>query len=146
MQRSQELLDAYTQTLQRIQDGKIASINETLSTSDAVSIFGTEGTEWLGRDQFVPVLDAQWAVLRQLGARIESHAEAWADGDVGFVVDSATLSLTGGPSVPMRWTTVFHKEDGSWKGVHQHASFGVPTDDEAVRAFNDAVAGGMPQA
>lgn len=146
MQRSQELLDAYTHTLQSIQDGTVASINDTLSDSDAVSIFGTEGIEPMGRDQFVPALDAQWELFRQLGARIDSHADAWVDGDVGFVVDSATLSLAGGQSIPVRWTTVFHKERGSWKGVHQHASIGVSTDDEALRAFNDAVQEGVPQA
>jgi ketosteroid isomerase-like protein len=84
-------------------------------------------------------------VFRQLGARIDGDAEAWVDGDVGFVVDVATLSLARGQSVPVRWTTVLYKERGGWKGVHQHASYGVPTDDPALRAFNDAVQGAVTQ-
>lgn len=145
MQRSQELLDAYTRTLQSIQDGSIASIDDTLSSSDAVSVFGTEGNAWIGRDQFVPLLDAQWTTFRDLGATIQSNAEAWTDGDLGFVVDAGRVTLRDGQSLPVRWTTILRKEGGEWKALHQHASFSAPTDLEALNAFNDALAGAVTQ-
>jgi len=46
MQRSQEVLDAYSQLNQQILDGRI-SMDGFLSTSDAVSLIGDEAPSYL---------------------------------------------------------------------------------------------------
>jgi ketosteroid isomerase-like protein len=143
MRRSHELLDAYTHVFQDIQDGRITSANDFLSSSDEVSVIGTDPSEWwTGRENVAPILDAQFAWFRQLAATFNtSSAEAWTDGDLGFVVDQPTVTLKDGRSVQMRATTILQKESGSWKVVHQHFSIGVPNEQvEAFQGFEEAMA------
>ncbi|GAC1513533.1 MAG: hypothetical protein NVS2B16_18630 [Chloroflexota bacterium] len=143
MQQSQEVLDAYKHITQDIFGGRITSVNDVLSSSDGVSGIGTDPTEWwVGRESLAPILDAQFAAFRQLGATFNtSNTEAWIDGDVGFVVDQPTVTLKDGRSVHMRATTILHKEGGTWKLLHQHVSIGVPNDQvEAFRSVEEAVA------
>ncbi len=142
MQRSHELLDAYTRMFQDIQEGRITSANDVLSDSDEVSAIGTDASEWLmGRENLAPVLEAQFAGFHQLGGTFNtSNAEAWTDGDLGFVVDQPTVTLKDGRSVQMRVTTILQKESGRWKIVHQHSSIGVPNEQvEAFQGFEEAV-------
>lgn len=143
MQRSHELLDAYTHMFQDIQEGRITSANDFLSGSDEVSAIGTDPTEWwIGRENVAPILEAQFAGFRQLGATFNtSNAEAWTDGDLGFVVDQPTVTLKDGRSVQMRATTILHKEGGRWKMMHPHFSIGVPNEQvEAFQGFEEAMA------
>ena len=142
MQRSHELLDAYTRMFQDIQEGRITSANDFLSDSDEVSAIGTDASEWLmGRENLVPILDAQFEWFRQGGATFDtSRAEAWTEGDLGFVVDQLTVTLKDGRSVQMRATSVLRKENGEWKMVHPHYSIGVPNEQvEAFQGFEEVV-------
>ena len=143
MQRSQELFDAYNQMFQDIQEGRVTSASNVLSSSDEISAIGTDPTEWwMGRETLSPILDAQFAGFRQLGAKFNtSNAEAWTEGDFGFVVDQPTVTLNDGRSVQIRATTIVHREGGAWKIVHQHASIGVPNEQvEAFRGVEEAMA------
>jgi hypothetical protein len=78
MQRSHELLDAYTPMFQDIQEGRITSANDFLSDSDEVSGIGTDPSEWwMGRENLTPALEAQFAGFRRLGGTFNtSNAEA----------------------------------------------------------------------
>jgi ketosteroid isomerase-like protein len=144
VQRSQELLDAYTAMMRGGQDGTIPSVNEILSSSDVVPFIGTGGTGWAYPEQFAAAVDAEWAAYRQLGLRVDtSRAEAWTEGSFGFVVDSPIFTLRDGESVQLRSTTVFRKEGGSWKMVHPHVSVGFPADADAVKHFDEALEGAM---
>jgi ketosteroid isomerase-like protein len=72
--------------------------------------------------------------------KLRINAEAWTDGDLGFVVDQPTVTLKDGRSVQMRATTILQKESGRWKIVHQHSSIGVPNEQvEAFQGFEEAV-------
>lgn len=98
-------------------------------------------TEADGRETLAPILDAQFEGFRQLGATFNtSNARAWTDGDLGFVVDRPTVTLKDGRSVQIRGTTILHKEGGTWKMVHQHASIGVPNEQvDAFRGVEEAI-------
>jgi ketosteroid isomerase-like protein len=140
MERSQQLLDAYNRIWKDIQEGRITSVDDVLSSSDGVSAIGTDPTEWWmgGRESLAPILDAIFAGFRQLGATFDtSKAEAWTEGDFGFVVDQQTVTLQDGKSFQWRLTTILRKEGGNWKLVHQHWSVGVPNDQ--VEAFREVV-------
>jgi adenylate cyclase len=45
-------------------------------------------------------------------------------GEVGWVVDRPTFRLAGGQQFDTRITLVLHREDGTWRIVHSHASVG----------------------
>jgi hypothetical protein len=62
-------------------------------------------------------------------------AAAWTEQDVGWVIDQPTIHLNNGRAVQLRVTSIFRREDGAWKLVHQHSSIGVPND--TVEAFRD---------
>lgn len=147
MQRSQELLDAYTAIMRGGQDGTIPSVNEILSSSDVVPFIGTGGTGWAYPEQFAAAVDAEWAAYRQLGLKVDtSRAEAWTEGSLGLVLDTPTFALREGQSVHLRSTSLFRMESGNWKMVHQHVSLGFPTDAEAVKRFGEALDGAMAHA
>ena len=144
MQRSSELLDTYTAMFRDIEGGRMTSVTDFLSSSDAVSAIGSDPNEyWMDRATLVPILQAQFSGFHELGGRFDtSRAVAWTDGNMGMVVDEPTITLDDGRSVHLRATTVFRKEGGAWKVVHQHASIGVPNEQvEAFRAVESAVAG-----
>ena len=54
--------------------------------------------------------------------------KAYQEGLVGWGMARPTLTLPNGKQVPMRWSAVFHQEDGEWKMVQFHASVGVPNE------------------
>jgi len=45
-------------------------------------------------------------------------------GEVGWVVDRPTFRLADGQQYETRLTLVLHREDGTWRIVHSHASVG----------------------
>ena len=44
-------------------------------------------------------------------------------------MDQPKLVLPGGTELRCRFTAVFHKENGGWKGVQWHWSIGVPNEE-----------------
>jgi SnoaL-like domain len=132
MERSLELLDVY----QRLVSGAMrdTSFDQLTSTTAAVSLIGTDPTEWFtDRTTIVQMMDAQRQAGDQGAQTTPTEPQAWAEGDLGWVVDRPRLRMPGGAEVQFRVTTIFHREGGVWKGVHQHASIGVPNDQ--VEAF-----------
>jgi ketosteroid isomerase-like protein len=132
MERSSELLDLY----QRMVRGALRDtpFDQLTSTTAAVSVIGTDPTEWsTDRATIVQMMDAQQQAGDQ-GAQLNpSDPQAWEEGDLGWVIDRPVLRLPNGAEVHLRVTTIFHRENGTWKGVHQHSSIGVPNDQ--VEAF-----------
>jgi ketosteroid isomerase-like protein len=132
VERSQELLDLN----RRFSNGDFrdTSADQLVANSPAVSVIGTDPTEWFtDRAAIVQLLDAQLRASGQGMQTIPSNPQAWAEGDLGWVVDQPRLRLPNGVEVQLRITSIFHRESGTWKGVHQHVSIGVPNDQ--VEAF-----------
>jgi hypothetical protein len=127
MERSQDLLDTYTRILDAFSRGG-GELDEFLSASPALSGIGTDPAEWwVGQETVRQILTAQLRAFADQGAQfMPSGAEAWAAGDLGWVIDQPTIRMRDGRKVPLRATTIFNREGGTWKMVHQHASIGVP--------------------
>jgi len=106
-----------------------------MSASPAVSMIGTDPTEWsTDRALTVRMADQQSQASRATGLQYTpTDPRAWSDGDMGWVIDQPRLRLPNDAEVQMRATTIVHRENGAWKVVHQHASIGVPNDQ--VEAF-----------
>ena len=135
MERSSELLELYQQLLRG--DLRHTSFDQLTSNTAAVSVIGTDPTEWsTDRTVIVQMLDAQRTDGGQGGLMVPSDPQAWEEGDLGWVVDRPRLPLPDGTEIQVRLTTIFHRENGTWKGVHQHASIGVPNDQ--VEAFRSS--------
>lgn len=133
MERSQELADAYTRTFNAMFQGSPS--DQYLTASRDMVIIGTDPKEWIsGRETVRQLFDAASQALVSSGAKHSVGSPlAWAEGDVGWVVDRPVYRSPGGAEVSARLTTIWHREGGAWKLVHQHASLGVP--DEQVPAF-----------
>ena len=52
-----------------------------------------------------------------------TDTEAYRHGDVGWAATRITVALPDGRELHPRWSTVFVREDGTWKVVQMHASF-----------------------
>ena len=50
---------------------------------------------------------------------------AYEEGTVGWVADCGAFVLPDGSVAPFRITAVFHRENGSWRLVQEHASVAV---------------------
>jgi hypothetical protein len=48
---------------------------------------------------------------------------------VGWATTKLTITLPDGRHVSPRWSSVFHREDDTWRFVHTHASIAVGNDD-----------------
>jgi ketosteroid isomerase-like protein len=104
--------------------------DQMIATTPAVSMIGTDPTEWsTNRAQIVQAADMQGQTSRDAGMQtVPTDPQAWSEGDLGWVIDQPRLRLPGGAEMQMRVTTIVHREGGTWKVVHQHASIGVPND------------------
>jgi SnoaL-like domain len=133
MQRSQDLFEAYQRMYHDLTQG--APLVRFLAASADVTGIGTDPTErWADRETFLRAAGPQLEAFGQLGAQyIPQQAAAWTEQDVGWVIDQPTIRLHDGRAVQLRVTSIFRREDGDWKLVHQHSSIGVPN--EAVEAF-----------
>jgi hypothetical protein len=56
---------------------------------------------------------------------ISGDLRAERNGAIGWVADRGRFKLPDGSEVPFRMTAVFHQENGAWKLIQEHASFGV---------------------
>jgi ketosteroid isomerase-like protein len=106
-----------------------AYIRELVAEGDDVLIVGTDDIEWWRGQDGPRIWATQVEELR--GMRIESSdLSAEVDGDVGWT--SARLRVTlpdGSTAPPVRMTTVLRRDDGTWRLVMSHASFGAPNDE-----------------
>jgi ketosteroid isomerase-like protein len=96
------------------------------SHSEDVLAIGTDPTE--GGAGFDPIARVYQAQLPEMGGHVRFIAgdiQAFEEGTVGWAADCCTLQVLG-REIPMRHTTVFHREGGEWRIVQHHVSMGVP--------------------
>jgi ketosteroid isomerase-like protein len=94
------------------------------SREDPVTLFGAAlvGTGWA---EIGPIFQRLGASFSDCRAYENEIIAAGASGDLAYTVayEHTTASLYGGAPTPyvLRVTTVFRREDGTWKVVHRHA-------------------------
>jgi hypothetical protein len=79
---------------------------------------------WEGYDSILGVTKTLGEVLP--GLRVEDiETKAFCEGSVGWA-SSRIIVKVGDVEIPTRVTGVFHLENGGWKFVQLHQSYGVP--------------------
>ncbi|MGY1615449.1 nuclear transport factor 2 family protein [Geodermatophilus sp. SYSU D00691] len=128
MRESPELAALVERIYTALADGEVAWLSELLSSSGAALVIGTDPAEWYEgatiRRRWLEQMDAGLDGARYEVIRVRAHEE----GDVGWVADETRVVMPDGPTVTMRSTAVFHREDGSWRLLHGHSSVGVPNE------------------
>ncbi len=129
MQESSELRDWMQRMYRAMTDGDRAWLEEALCESEATVAIGTDPGEWwegggLVRSKMAAQLEAGLSGVRFESTRLRAYAE----GAVGWVSDQPRMVLPEGTAVTVRITAVLHREDGRWRMVQNHTSFGVPNE------------------
>ncbi len=110
--------------------GDLAFIESVISDDDDVRGIGTDPDEWWRGRQLAEVWKEQ---IEAMGGSMplnrSGDLEAYEEGAIGWVADRPTMQGPDGSELGIRFTAVFHQEDGAWKMVQSHGSFGVGNED-----------------
>ena len=116
--------------------GDTSYLEQFVSREDGTLLIGTDPNEWwAGHERIVSVWRAQFeAVGGSLPIRA-TNLQAYCDGNIGWFAAQPVATLPGGTLAPFRITAVVRKEDGDWKLVSSHSSFGVPNEEAIGQAL-----------
>jgi len=87
---------------------------------------GTDDEEWW--DDYGALITAYVTQFAAMG-RCTVHASSprgYSQGDIGWFEDRPLFTLRHGESVPVRFTGVVRRENGTWRAVQTHVSIGTP--------------------
>ena len=133
MEQSEAIKDIYRRSYAIYTSGDVAAMSRFVSRHPGVVILGTDPEEWFeGEDRIAALVPTYAPVWHRTGITIRpGDARAFSEGSVGWVVDTPIFTRYG-RDYPSRATTILHQEEGEWKIVHQHFSFGIPNDEVEV--------------
>lgn len=129
VERSDDVRDALLRFYERFSAGDAAGFADVIATGPGVSVIGTEPGR--GFEGHVAWTDGYARLVAPLGWQLRpgDRAAGYAEGHVGFAVDTPTAVRPDGWLLPTRLTAVLHMEDADWKLVHVHFSVGVADED-----------------
>jgi hypothetical protein len=110
-------------------EGDLAFMGRAVPKKSEMVMIGTDPGEWFTEpEQMQSMMQGQY----QAGISVKpGDGQPHCEGTVGWIADRVSFVLPDGTEVPARMTAVFRQEDGEWKMVQSHWSFGVPNE-EAV--------------
>jgi ketosteroid isomerase-like protein len=129
MRRSTEIEELVRAWFAAASRGDPSLVQAHVSQGEATRLIGSDPSELFAGGAAVSAFLA--GEVRSAGGNarfVASDTEAFSDGDVGWATTKLTITLPDGRHVSPRWSAVFHREDGRWKFVQTHASFGVPNE------------------
>jgi len=130
MEQSGELRDVMLAFYDALSRGDLEFFDRHFSNAREVRAIGTDpGEWWRGGAAVSGVWKEQIEALGGSMNITPGDLEAFTEGSVGWVADRATFNLPDGSSLPIRFTAVFHTEDGDWKLVQSHGSIGVSNEE-----------------
>ena len=126
MTPSEEIKNAVLHLYESMSTGNLSAIERMFSRQRGVLAIGSDPNEcWTDYDTINQVFSAQF----QGGSGkpiIAKDLHAFAEGTVGWASERRTSRLPNGNESAIRETFVFHQEEGEWKIVQLHVSFGRP--------------------
>ena len=129
MERSPELRAVMLRFYEALSSGDVSFLDRHFSTSGEVRGIGTDPEEWWAGGRLVEVWKEQIEAMGGSMPLAAGDPEAYTEGSVGWVADQPTLKMPDGSDMPVRFTAVFHRENGDWKIVQSHGSLGVSNDE-----------------
>jgi hypothetical protein len=126
MERSDDVRQGALRFYERFSGGDVEAFGAGLTREEGALVIGTDYTQWAaGREIWISAYRAQVEAIP--GLRLEpGDMVAYAEGSLGWMADRPRVILPDGGELPCRLTGVLRQEDGEWKMVHCHLSFGVP--------------------
>jgi hypothetical protein len=126
MEEASDVTQTWRRFCDRLSAGDVDSFDELVS-HEATVIIGTAPGEWID-DR----LRMRFGFETEGIGLTPVNPVAWAEGALGFVLDTPRFEFPDGSGIDTRVTAVVHLEDESWRVVHAHFSVGVP-DEEVAR-------------
>ena len=123
MGSSEEVAAALANFFAQNASGDVSTFDEVVSREEAVLAIGSTAGEWYSGQTAARGAYGLEGVLIDPGA-----VQGWENGDTGWAVARPLFSIPDGPSLRLRFTAVFVREDGRWKLIHLHGSYPVPDD------------------
>jgi hypothetical protein len=110
-----------------VNEGDAATLTGLVSARDGLVFIGTDPDEWLDESETVfAMLKAQASAgVKVRGGDIAAYEE----GTVGWAAGRGAFVMSDNSEVPFRITAVFHREQGAWKMVQEHASVAISNED-----------------
>jgi len=122
--RPSEELAAFARSLYLAMGAGDAAAVEAFYSHNPHAVFvGTDDEEfWTDPEQHNRDVRPYW----ELAGNVVTPGDlrAFESGEVGWVVDRPTFRLADGQQLDTRLTLILHREDGTWRIVHSHASVG----------------------
>lgn len=128
MQPSADILTGLATFYERFSAHDPDGFADILATGAGVLVIGTAPGE--GHDRRDDWIATYRQFIGQTGLRLQGCPEprGFAEGPVGFVVDTPRFVLPDGSFIPTWLTAFLRQESRAWKVVHLHFSVGVPDD------------------
>jgi SnoaL-like domain len=133
MERSAELRDLCVALSEAHSRADAPFIERHVSRQEGVLSIGSGPNEWIEGKQ---VLETFKEALQDDDVRsapseddFVRQLDAFVEGTVGWASSRFSWTTKDSREIPMRWSAVFHQEDGEWKLVQAHASVGVPNEE-----------------
>jgi ketosteroid isomerase-like protein len=139
MEPSPELRQIIAGWFEAVSKGDESWVDRHVSRQAGVRLVGTNPTLQFEAGDVAEFMKVEVRASGASGGRIKAspgEPEAFREGSVGWGMTRPRLTLSDGKKVSMRWSGVFHQEDGEWKLVQFHASVGVAN--EALRGMEFA--------
>ncbi|MDO8532131.1 MAG: nuclear transport factor 2 family protein [Dehalococcoidia bacterium] len=124
MELSSELSKLIGRFYSVFETGDMAVAREVLSGDERLLLAGTDSGEFgRGPGEVLRIMEEQSKQFRAAGmALVPGDAEAYAEGNVGWIWDRPRFRMPDGSEIQVRVTAVCRREDGAWRVVHVHAS------------------------
>ncbi|HEY0070188.1 MAG TPA: nuclear transport factor 2 family protein [Chloroflexia bacterium] len=130
MEESAEIRSVAMHYFDAICRGDTGYLEQFVSRDDSTLLVGTDPNEWwTGYERIIGIWKAQFEAVGGSFPIRANNLQAYRDGNVGWFAAQPVITLPDGIGAPLRMTAVVRKEDGDWKLVSSHASFGVANED-----------------
>lgn len=131
MQRDQELEARIRDMYEVFNTGNVSIVDDLLSSEGDILGIGTDPREWWsGSGAVRSAFLSQVPEMHASGIRFSSRKlQAFSEGSVGWFADEPAMALPDGSEVPARITGVWRQENGTWKLLQFHFSFGLLNED-----------------
>ncbi len=126
MEESAEVTTAMLRFYDRLSASDVAAFDDLVSGHPATLVIGTAPGELVReRERLRYGFEAEGVTLEP------RDPHGYAEGNMGWFVDTPLFGFPDGSSIDVRLTTVLIKENERWKLLHGHFSVGVPDEEVA---------------